>query len=102
MKNQVEAGIVELNEGKNKAETAYGNLEPGSEQSRRDMAQGCLALPITGLLSLIAGSLIIALYLIPWPWNGGAIPQLLFCLPWSLWTVVFGVGLLVRARPVDV
>ncbi len=55
-----------------------------------------------GLLSLIAGVLIIAFWLIPWPWSGGAIPQLLFCLPWSLWTIVFGVGLLVRDSPVDV
>ena len=55
-----------------------------------------------GLLSLTAGVLIIAFWLVPWPWSGGAIPQLLFCLPWSLWTIVFGVGLLVRTRPVDV
>ena len=55
-----------------------------------------------GLLSITAGVLIIALRLVPWPWGGGAIPQLLFCLPWSLWTVVFGVGLLVRPSPVDV
>ncbi len=55
-----------------------------------------------GLLSLVAGVLIIAFWLAPWPWSGGAIPQLLFCLPWSLWTIIFGVGLLVRANPVDV
>lgn len=54
-----------------------------------------------GLLSLTAGVLIIAFWLVPWPWSGGAIQQLLFCLPWSLWTIVFGVGLLVRTRPVD-
>jgi len=55
-----------------------------------------------GLLSLVAGVLIIAFWLAPWPWSGGAIPQLLFCLPWSLWTIIFGVGLLVRANPVGV
>ncbi len=55
-----------------------------------------------GLLSLMAGVLILAFWLVPWPWSGGAIPQLLFCLPWSLWTIVFGVGLLVRASPIDV
>ena len=55
-----------------------------------------------GLLSLTAGILILIFWRVPWPWSGGAIPQLLFCLPWSLWTIVFGVGLLVRARPVDV
>lgn len=55
-----------------------------------------------GLLSLVAGVLIIAFPLLPWPWSGGAIQQLLSCLSWSLWTIVFGVVLLVRARPVDV
>ena len=57
---------------------------------------------IWGSLSLTAGVLIIAFMLVPWPWSGGAIPQLLFCLPWSLWTIVFGVVMLVRASPVDV
>jgi len=55
-----------------------------------------------GFLSLIAGVIIVALWGIPWTWNGGAIPQLLFCLPWSLWTTVFGVALLVRSSLVDV
>ncbi len=55
-----------------------------------------------GLLSLIAGALILVFWLVPWTWSGGAIPQLLFCLPWSLWTVVFGVVLLMRASPIDV
>lgn len=55
-----------------------------------------------GLLSLAAGVLILAFWLVPWPWRGGAIPQLLFCLPWSLWTIVFGVVLLVRRNPIDV
>ena len=34
-----------------------------------------------GLPSLIAGALILVFWLVPWPWSGGAIPQLLFCLP---------------------
>ena len=55
-----------------------------------------------GLLSLTAVVLMIVVKLVPWPWSGGAIPQLLFCLPWSLWTVVFGAVLLVRSSPVDV
>ncbi len=55
-----------------------------------------------GLLSLTAGVLIVVFWLVPWPWSGGAIPQSLFCLPWSLWTIVFGVGLLVGAGPIDV
>lgn len=57
---------------------------------------------IWGLSSLTAGVLIIVFMLVPWPWSGGAIQQILFCLPWALWTVVFGVALLVRVRPVDV
>lgn len=55
-----------------------------------------------GLLSLTAGFLILVFMLVPWPWSGGAISQLLFCLPWSLWTIVFSIGLLLRIRPVDV
>ena len=55
-----------------------------------------------GLISLTAGFLIVALMLVPWPWPGGAISQLLFCLPWSLWTIGFGAVLLVRTSPVDV
>ena len=56
---------------------------------------------IWGWLSLAACVLIIAFWLVPWPWNGGAIPQLFFCLPWSLWTIAFGVRLLVRTKPVN-
>lgn len=55
-----------------------------------------------GLLSLTAGVLVIVFWLVPWPWSGGAIPQLLICLPWSLWTIAFGVGLLVRAGPFNI
>ena len=55
-----------------------------------------------GLLSLTAGVLILVFQLVPWPWSGGAIPQLLSCLPWSLWTIVFGVKLLMGSSPVDI
>ena len=51
-----------------------------------------------GALSLTAVFVIIVFQLVPWPWSGGAIPQLLSCLPWSLWTIVFGVRLLVRPK----
>ena len=57
---------------------------------------------IWGVLSLTAVILIAVFQLVPWPWSGGAIPQLLSCLPWSLWTIAFGVRLLVRPKPVDV
>jgi len=57
---------------------------------------------IWGLLSLTPGIFIIVLMLVPWPWSGGAIPQLLYCLPWALWTIVFGAVLLVKSSPVDV
>jgi len=55
-----------------------------------------------GLLSLIAGVLMIAFWQIPWTWSGDAIPQLLNCLPWSLWTLVFSVMLLRNFSPVDI
>ena len=55
-----------------------------------------------GLLSLTAAVLIIAFQLVPWPWSGGSIPQLLYCLPWSLWTIAFGMKLLGRVGPIDV
>lgn len=57
---------------------------------------------VWGLLSLTVSVLIVVFRLVPWPWSGGAIPQLLSCLLWSLWTIVFGVVLLVRPSPVDV
>jgi len=40
--------------------------------------------------------------LVPWPWSGGSIPQLLISLPWSLLTLILGVGLLLGFQPVDV
>ena len=55
-----------------------------------------------GLLSVISGVLMIAFWRIPWTWNGDAIPQLLNCLPWSLWTLVFSVVLLRNFSPVDI
>lgn len=55
-----------------------------------------------GGLSLTAGVIIIALQLVPWPGNGGAISQLLSFLPWSLWTIVLGVRLVMRPKPVNV
>jgi hypothetical membrane protein len=55
-----------------------------------------------GVPSLTAGALIIIFQLVPWPWSGGAISQSLSCLPWSLWTIAFGVRLLVRPGPLNV
>ena len=55
-----------------------------------------------GLLSLIAAALMLAFMLAPWPWTGGAIEQLICCLPWSLWTVILGIRLLAGAQPIDV
>ena len=54
-----------------------------------------------GLLSLTAGVLILVFQLVPWPWSGSAIPQLLSCLPWSVWTVVLGARLLIGSSPID-
>lgn len=47
-----------------------------------------------GVLSLTVAVLINVFQLMPWPWSGGAIPQLLSCMPWSLWTMAVGVSLL--------
>lgn len=55
-----------------------------------------------GVLSLAASVLMVGFLLAPWPWSGGSIEQLLSCLPWSLWTVVFGLRLLVGTRRVNV
>ena len=51
---------------------------------------------IWGVMSIVAVSFIVAFGLVPWPWSGGAIPQLLSCSPWSLWTIAFGVRLLAK------
>ncbi len=55
-----------------------------------------------GVLSLAAVVLIAAFQLIPWPWDGGAIPQLLSVLPWSLWIIVFSIRLLITPKSVTV
>ena len=55
-----------------------------------------------GVLCLIGGVLTGTFLLIPWPWSGGAIEQLLACLPWSLWTIAFAVRLLKGTNPVTV
>ena len=55
-----------------------------------------------GMLSLTIAILINVFQLVPWPWNGGAIPQLLSVLLWSLWTLAFGVRLLRKSKPVSV
>ena len=51
---------------------------------------------IWGALSVTAAILVVVFLRAPWPWSGGAIPQLLSCLPWSLWTVAFAVRLLMK------
>jgi hypothetical membrane protein len=47
------------------------------------------------ILSIAAAVFIIGFQVFPWPTEGGAIPQLLSCVPWSAWTLVFAVRLLV-------
>lgn len=56
---------------------------------------------IWGVLSLAAAVLMVTLQLIPSPWNGSAIMQLLSCLPWSLWTITYAIRLF-NAKPVEV
>lgn len=55
-----------------------------------------------GVPCLIGGVLTVVFLLAPWPWNGGAIEQILACIPWALWTLVFGVRLLLSTRPIIV
>ena len=49
---------------------------------------------IWGLSSLAAAFLIVIFQLVPSPWDGSAILQLLSCLPWSLWTTLYSIRLL--------
>lgn len=55
-----------------------------------------------GVLSLTAGVVMITLQLSPWADTGGAISQLVSFLPWSLWTIVLGVRLVMRPKPADI
>lgn len=57
---------------------------------------------VWGLLSLAGAVIMVVFQLVPWPWSGGSIPQLLISLPWSLLTLILGVGLLLGFQPVDV
>lgn len=47
-----------------------------------------------GVLSLMAVIFVVPLQLAPRPWGGGAVLQIISCLPWSLWTIALGVRLL--------
>ncbi|MFC1952381.1 DUF998 domain-containing protein [Chloroflexota bacterium] len=49
-----------------------------------------------GMLTITAGVLVAALLLIPGPLAGGAITQLLACIPWALWTLALCTMLLVN------
>lgn len=57
---------------------------------------------IWGALSLMAAILIVVFQLVPWPWSGGAIPQSLSVLSWSLWTIAFGVRLLMKPKSASI
>jgi len=52
-----------------------------------------------GVLTVAAGVLMAAFQLIPGPLAGGAIAQVLACVPWSLWTIASGIMLLMRPAP---
>ena len=52
-----------------------------------------------GLSSLAAGVLMAVLQVVSWPWEGGAIPQVLAAVPWSVWTIANGSVLAARRTP---
>ena len=54
-----------------------------------------------GLLSITAGVLVAGPQLVLGPLSGGAVVQLLSCLPWSLWTIALGIMLLVSPIPLE-
>ena len=56
---------------------------------------------LAGWLSIAGSVLMIGLLLIPWPWSGGAIEQLLSCVPLSLWTVAFGIRMVSSLPPLS-
>jgi hypothetical membrane protein len=49
---------------------------------------------VGGILSIAAVIVIIGFQVVPWPTGGGAVPQLLSCVPWSAWSLVFSIRLL--------
>ena len=53
---------------------------------------------ILGFLTMVGAGLSIGIQLIPWPWSGGALPQMFSCFPWMLWSTVFAAMLLVQPR----
>ncbi|MDY6834891.1 MAG: DUF998 domain-containing protein [Chloroflexota bacterium] len=57
-----------------------------------------LSSKVLGVFSIVAGGLAIGLQMAPWPWSGGAIPQVISSLPWTLWSVVLAVRLLRGAK----
>ena len=48
---------------------------------------------VSGLFTFLCGVLMVVLQLIPWPWSGEAIPQVLSGIPWSVWLIAFGTKL---------
>ncbi|MBI4331108.1 MAG: DUF998 domain-containing protein [Chloroflexi bacterium] len=51
---------------------------------------------LAGWSSVAAALAMVGIQLVPWPWEGGAIPQLLSGAPWCLWTAAMGIGLTLR------
>ena len=57
---------------------------------------------MVGVSCVLGGVITIVILTVPWPWSGGAIEQVLACIPWASWTIMFGVRLLVNARPIEI
>ena len=51
-----------------------------------------------GLVTLSTGVLMAIIQCVSWPWQGGAIPQVLALLPWSVWTLVNGAVIVLGRR----
>ncbi|MDY6918159.1 MAG: DUF998 domain-containing protein [Chloroflexota bacterium] len=52
-----------------------------------------------GLFTFACAVLMIVPQLVPWPWDGGAIEQMLAGGPWSLWLMAFGTRLILAREP---
>ena len=60
-------------------------------------AQATSSQKASGVFTFICGVLIVVLQLVPWPWSGHAIPQMLSGILWSVWLIAFGIKLFITS-----